>query len=567
MNIRTLTGILSLILSIAATHGQAQSLQDVCRQLGANPTDKQLIEQLRVMTRSLGDDQQKSLSGTLFCLSVMAMGDSRRAAAVKTALHRAFPSSRYTSFLEPAYSGDVCAKCEGCETYRQPCTNCGTSRRCKSCKGTGKSFVTGLRTQTRSCLECRGTGTGTCRSCDGRGFTSITCRSCTNGFAPSAQRACDAFIELLKHGAEGGDIPQIPRATSLRAILSAMDAATHQARTSPTHRAMLAAVAQAQQQARVAINNAQIRISGTIKNAVPNGAARIHINLTELKQCQPELRDDTLTVQGLTVIALAGSASDAALFLRGAKLELHGTPEFITTAIGNPSFPLDCTPIAEVGMKWGYTPRIIGTIVMRNYSVAQSHRIFKSPFATAPKTASAKSPTGAVSADSFGALLCRLDSLAQAVEKAPTTILKNDALAQFHKGGVALFADAQVDVYAKVQDIKMRGSDKVEIAFKSIDLGSYALQPKKSMGLMGASWRISVPMTAARAREVRPGQLLTLHGKASLIPRDGSIAAAIQAAYLHLFNIVVSGHTAFGPDAGIRLKVLSYAIEGNGQDI
>jgi hypothetical protein len=267
------------------------------------------------------------------------------------------------------------------------------------------------------------------------------------------------------------------------------------------------------------------------------------------------------------VIALEGNASDAALFLRGGKLELHGTPEFITTAIGSPSFPLDCTPIAEVGIKWGFTPRIIGTIVMRNYSVAQSHRIFKSPFATVPKAASANNPTGAASADSFGALLCRLNAHAQEVEKAPTTILKNDALAQFHKGGVALFADAEIDVSAKVQDIKMRGSDKVEIAFKSIDLGSYALQAKKSMGLMGASWRISVPMTAARARKVRPGQLLTLHGKASLIPRDGSIiAASIQGAYLHLFHIVVSGHTA-GLHAGIRLKVLSYAIEGNGQDI
>jgi hypothetical protein len=176
----------------------------------------------------------------------------------------------------------------------------------------------------------------------------------------------------------------------------------------------------------------------------------------------------------LTAIELAGSGADAARFKRGAKLELYGTPELVTLAIGSPSFPLDCTPVATVGMTVIGTSPIIGTIVMRDYSVMQGRRLFKSPFATAPKAALAKpaaarpaaaktsmtatQPTGDVSDDSFGALLCRLDAHAKAVDKAPTTILKSDALARFRKGGVALFAADEVDVYAKVKDIKILGS-------------------------------------------------------------------------------------------------------------
>ncbi len=582
MKILKLTTSLSLMLLIAATHGQAQSLQDVCQKLGTNPMDKQLIEQLRVMTRSLGDVHQKSLSGTLFCLSAMTMGDSRKAAAVKTILHKEFPSSLYLSFLEPAYSGDACAKCEGGGTYRKPCTQCGASGKCKTCKGTGESPMLGLLNETRSCMACK--GTGACTSCAGRGSPSVACRACANGFAPSTLGARETYMALLKHGAEGGDTPQIRHATSLRAILAAMDAATQQARTTPSLSVIRAAVSQAQRQARGAIQNARIRISGTIKDVRPNGACRIQINLTELRQCLPELRDDTLQVKGLTAIDLAGRGPDAALFKRGAKLELYGTPELVTMAVGSPSFPLDCTPIATVGMTVGYPRPIIGTIVMRDYSVMQSRRLFKSPFATAPKASLAKpvaaspaaaktsmtatQPTGDVSDDSFGALLCRLDAHAKAVDKAPTTILKSDVLAQFRKGGVALFTADEVDVYATVKDIKILGSGKVEIAFESVDLGSYASQAQKYMSLMRAGWRIAVPMTSARAREVRPGQRLTLHSRTSFSTKGGySVTTSSNAADLELFKIIVSGSKIYTPVAGIRLKVLSYDIEGNGQDI
>jgi hypothetical protein len=231
MKILKLTTSLSLMLLIAATHGQAQSLQDVCQKLGTNPMDKQLIEQLRVMTRSLGDIHQKSLSGTLFCLSAMTMGDSRKAAAVKTVLHKEFPTSLYLSFLEPAYSGVACAKCEGSGTFGKSCSKCDASGKCKACKGIGKSSMPGLLTQARSCMACK--GAGVCASCGGRGSASVSCGSCANGFKPSALGARDTYMALLKHGAEGGDTPQVRHATSLRAILAAMDAATQQARTTP----------------------------------------------------------------------------------------------------------------------------------------------------------------------------------------------------------------------------------------------------------------------------------------------------------------------------------------------
>ncbi len=61
----------------------------------------------------------------------------------------------------------------------------------------------------------------------------------------------------------------------------------------------------------------------------------------------------------------------------------------------------------------------------------------------------------------LGTLLCRLDVLAREVEKAQTTILKDDAMARFHKQGSVMFANTEIQLQATVKDIKMVGNDKV----------------------------------------------------------------------------------------------------------
>jgi len=335
------------------------------------------------MTRSLAAEEQRALSGTLYYFASVLAGDTRKAEAVKRVLGREFSASLYIDFIEPAYMGVACDTCEGNGTVKRPCDKCGATGQCKTCKGTGESSIQGLVTETRKCMPCA--GTGSCRTCDGQKAAARPCRSCKNGFAPTPRRARETYLALLKHGAEGGDIPQIPRSTSLRAILATMDAAVQDARVAPSRTTMLAAVGQARQQARVAINNAMIRISGSVKDARPNGAGRVQVKLTGLDQCQQDVRDDRLQVQGWTAIELTGNASSAALFLRGARVELYGKPELLTSVPGSSGFPLDCTPIATVSANFrNYGRQTVGTIVMRDYSVTQSHRIFPSPFTTPP---------------------------------------------------------------------------------------------------------------------------------------------------------------------------------------
>lgn len=179
----------------------------------------------------------------------------------------------------------------------------------------------------------------------------------------------------------------------------------------------------------------------------------------------------------------------------------------------------------------------------------------------APKVAPKPPPARTVD---FGTLLCRLDVIAREVEKAQTTILKEDAMARFHKAGSVMFANTEMQLKATVKDIKMVGRDKVELSFSGVDLGAYARQSSKAMRLNPVNCKVKIPMTADNARKVRPGQVLTLRVRPTFTPRDGqSMLSTLHSVHTDLFNITVKGRPKFsiGYDAGIRIQPLSYAIK------
>ena len=169
----------------------------------------------------------------------------------------------------------------------------------------------------------------------------------------------------------------------------------------------------------------------------------------------------------------------------------------------------------------------------------------------------------------LGTLLCRLDVIAREVEKAQTTILKDDAMARFHKAGSAMFANTEMQLQATVKDIKMVGNDKAELSFSGVDLGAYAQQSKKAMRLQPLNCNIKIPMTVEKARKVRPGQLLTLRVTPTFTPRSGrSFISIAHSVHTGLFNITVKGRKSFlGYDAGIRIRLLSYSIKNKRQNI
>jgi hypothetical protein len=196
-----------------------------------------------------------------------------------------------------------------------------------------------------------------------------------------------------------------------------------------------------------------------------------------------------------------------------------------------------------------------------------SHQTLKS--SAGRRAAKPVTPKGARRTADLGTLLCRLDVLAREVEKAQTTILKDDAMARFHKQGSVMFANTEIQLQATVKDIKMVGNDKVQLSFSGVDLGAYAHQSKKAMRLQPLNCNIKIPMTVEKARKVRPGQQLTLRVRPTFTPRNGqSVLSAVHSVHTDLFNITVKGRKSFtGYDAGIRIRTLSYAIKNKPQNI
>jgi hypothetical protein len=200
--------------------------------------------------------------------------------------------------------------------------------------------------------------------------------------------------------------------------------------------------------------------------------------------------------------------------------------------------------------------------------VARSGQQASRQRSTAKPTASTGArKTSPVRTADLGDLLCRLDGFAREVGKAETTILKKDAISRFHREGKSMFANTELELHAKVKDIKMVGNGKVELSFSSVDLGEYAKQAKKAMRLQALNCKVKIPMAADNARKVRPGQLLTLRVSPTFTPRNGdSILSAAHSVHTDIFNITVNGSKSFfGYDAGIRIGPLTYSIKNRSQ--
>ncbi len=368
----------ALVAVMAVSDGMGQTVAEICGGLLDNPTDVALIEQLRVLTGRLADEDEKARCGTIYCLSRLAVGDARQGAAVSGHLNKQFPTSPYLKFLFPAYVGFVCPRCEGGGTFRQMCATCGGTGICPRCKGTGKSAIAGFDGNVKSCITCN--QTGKCTVCGGAKSVAHACAGCTFGFVASPERAAVTYRALLRHGADGGELPAIPRSTSLRVVLNAMDAAAKQAKQDQSQVVFAAAVARARQQATIAAADAEIRLSGIIQDARDNGAMQVQINIVRFRQAMEDVRDDkdmrTTDWKTIEIVVPAGSAP---VFARGASLEIRGRPEFIE-GIPGATFPVDCIPIVSAWVSHLAWSSPIGTVIMRDYTCRIGDRVYASPF-------------------------------------------------------------------------------------------------------------------------------------------------------------------------------------------
>jgi len=165
----------------------------------------------------------------------------------------------------------------------------------------------------------------------------------------------------------------------------------------------------------------------------------------------------------------------------------------------------------------------------------------------------------------LGNLLCRLDVFAREIEKAPTTVLKDDAMSRFHKEGVAMFGNTEIELETSVKDIKMLGSGRAELSFNGVNLGTYSAQKQKAMNVgLVVNPKVKIPITADKARQIRPGQPLKLRVAPTFVPRnDQNFLSTVHSSYSDLFTITVKGplKLRLGYNAGIRIKLLAYSVK------
>jgi len=156
----------------------AQSDADaICANIAAAPNDPALLQELKTYISKTTDTDEKARLAAIYCLGCLYTKQTQEANSVAAYLKKNFPSHPSTAWLSDGSLRDTCGKCEGSGKVEQPCTYCGGSGECRTCRGQGSRDVpTFSGSEYRKCGTCN--GTGKCTHCSGTGKTRTTCPAC-----------------------------------------------------------------------------------------------------------------------------------------------------------------------------------------------------------------------------------------------------------------------------------------------------------------------------------------------------------------------------------------------------
>jgi hypothetical protein len=159
------------------------------------PMDRAGLAKLKSLIQASRDTDEKCKWSIIYCLGMLAMGNTVEGFAARSAIARDYPRQVQADLSDRSLS-DVCDKCEGGRS-KQSCSKCKGSGKCPSCDGDGKGAKTGFNGELLRCLLC--TGSGSCKDCNGTGSRSETCKTCSGrGYSFSLNKCKSAYLSLLE---------------------------------------------------------------------------------------------------------------------------------------------------------------------------------------------------------------------------------------------------------------------------------------------------------------------------------------------------------------------------------
>lgn len=180
MNARVIVMAMALAAMASGVRGEtgpATSLTDsVITRLQADPTNRVLLAELKQEIASGTNREVKCRLGVIYCLGVLAAGDTNEALKVRSQLFRSFAGRPEIGAVGDEAITVPCTNCEKGKVKVQ-CPKCAGTSNCTYCKATGTKTVQRVGgTEEIKCPQCR--GTRRCAECAGTGKVDGPCPEC-----------------------------------------------------------------------------------------------------------------------------------------------------------------------------------------------------------------------------------------------------------------------------------------------------------------------------------------------------------------------------------------------------
>jgi hypothetical protein len=124
---------------------------------------------------------------------------------------------------------------------------------------------------------------------------------------------------------------------------------------------------------------------------------------------------------------------------------------------------------------------------------------------------------------SLDSILVKLEGDDYEIAKAKTTIQREEAINKFAKKANALIEKYTIGTTVVISDVKMKDENTATVSFNKIEHPMFDKIRKLSPFSLMPTWTINIPLQQNSARDIVPGQRLTLLGEASVVHYSNSM--------------------------------------------
>ena len=179
-------------------HASTLTSDAICKQLSADPSDKQLLAQYKASLKTETNTVDKVHHAVIYCLGCFFTGQMAEGDALRQSILEKFPLNPEAELLATKSLTATCDQCNGTGKQDSPCRRCNNSGQCTICKGAGQKQYQGFNnsSEIKNCPGCN--GTGKCKDCNGTGQVKVLCSQCSGkGVVFSKEMVGKLYVSLL----------------------------------------------------------------------------------------------------------------------------------------------------------------------------------------------------------------------------------------------------------------------------------------------------------------------------------------------------------------------------------